>query len=82
MTKEVKAPVVEAEFTEVETQEAPQAEEKAIACGFSVVMTEDGDISFHPHGSNPNLVTMDGLLKYAERYLAKEWGPRLGGQAE
>jgi hypothetical protein len=78
MTKEVKAveeEVVEAEFTEV--TEAPAAEEKAILCGFSVIMTEDGDISFHPHGSNPSLVTLDGLLKYAERYLEREWAPRL-----
>lgn len=76
--------VVEGEFTEVEAPavEAPVEEEKAIACGFSVIMTEDGDLSFHPHGSNPNLVTMDGLLKYAERYLAKEWAPRLATPAQ
>jgi hypothetical protein len=82
MTKEVKAveEVVEAEFTEV--TEAPVEEQgKPIACGFSVIMTEDGDISFHPHGSNPNLVTMDGLLKYAERYLEREWAPRLVQQS-
>jgi hypothetical protein len=84
MTKKVVAQeeVVEAEFTEVEAQEAPVQEEKAILCGFSVIMTEDGDISFHPHGSNPNLVTLDGLLKYAERYLEKEWAPRLAPAAE
>lgn len=63
-----------------EVQEAPAAPE--VMCGFAVTMTEDGDIAFRPFGTNPNLVTLDGLLKYAERYLDREWAPRLQAPAQ
>lgn len=64
---------------EVITQEVAQEaqEDKAILCGLSVMMSEAGDISVHVHGSNQNLVLMDGLLKYAERYLDNTWKERI-----
>jgi hypothetical protein len=75
-----KKKVVEAPAEVVEAPVAPQ--EPEIACGFTVTMTVDGDIAFRPFGSNPNLVTLDGLLKYAERYLEREWAPRLQGPTQ
>lgn len=62
-----------------EVKEVQQAkkEDKPVLCGLSVLMNEDGDISVHVHGSNQNLVLMDGLLKYAERYLDGTWEERM-----
>lgn len=74
MVKKVKkAEVVEAEFEEVEKEEEP----KKVACGLLVALTVDGDVSIQLLGENQNLVTLDGLVKYAERYLDKTWEPRL-----
>jgi hypothetical protein len=68
--------------TKQQEAEVVETGEPKISCGFSVLMTEEGDIFFNPYGSNPNLVTMDGLLKYAERYLEKQWKPRLSQTEE
>jgi uncharacterized protein YjfI (DUF2170 family) len=72
--------VVEAEFTEVE--EGKPQEGKEIHCGISVIMTEDGDVSVHVHGTNQNLIIIEGLLKYAERYVDNTWAARMNVQEE
>lgn len=66
--------VVEGEFTEVKEP----TQEKEILCGMSIVMTEDEGVSVHIHGTNQNLVFLDGLLKYAERYMDNTWKSRIG----
>lgn len=71
MAKEVQAPVVEAEFTEVEEKQ-PE-----VKCAVTVGMTTDGDIFFDVKGEDQNLLLMEGLLKYAERHMDRVWAGRL-----
>lgn len=74
-----KKKVEEVPVVEVVEQEQPVQEEQKlpILCGLAVVLLENGDLSVQFMGSNQNLVTLDGLLKYAERYLDKQWKPRI-----
>lgn len=71
MTKKTEAPVVEAEFTEVE-EAKPE-----IKCAVTVGMTQAGDIFFNVEGADQNLLLMEGLLKYAERHMNRVWEGRL-----
>ena len=80
MTKEVQAPVVDAEFTEVE--EAQEEKREAIECLVSVGITEEGNMFFNISGSKQSLVTVDGLLKYAERHMESVWKDRLSAESK
>lgn len=64
---------------EVKQQEQQQEEQpqQRIECGIVVVLLENGDMSVQFLGERQNLITLDGLLKYAERYLDNQWKPRM-----
>jgi hypothetical protein len=68
------APVVDAEFTEPKDAEAPQPDPNAEAPVLMVYLgyTNKGNIIFHTEG-DVNLLSIDGLLKYAERKMADVW---------
>jgi hypothetical protein len=79
MTKHVEAPIVEAEFTEVE-----EGKPQGVKCSVTVGMTEAGDIFFNVDGSDQSLINIEGLLAYADRHMDKIWEGRLNNvqQAE
>jgi hypothetical protein len=81
MTKEVKEPVVDGEFTEVE-EGKPQNVKPEIKCAITVGMTEAGDLFFNVDGKDQSLVNMDGLVKYAERHMDNVWAARLAAAAQ
>lgn len=54
-------------------QQVQQQEEQPIRCGLLVGVYEDGSVFFKTMGSEPHLVTLDGLVKYAERYVEDMW---------
>lgn len=59
---------------EVEVQEAEIVEEEVgIQCELTVGINENGDIYLKVGGTVQSLVTMDGLLKYAERHIEALW---------
>ena len=72
--------VVEAEFTEVE--EAQEEKREAIECLVSVGITEEGNMFFNISRSKQSLVTVDGLLKYAERHMENVWKDRFETKGE
>ena len=86
--KKVEEPIIEAEFTEVEeapkkkkaaapkAQEVEVQEESGIRCAITIVQTEVGDISFNTDGSDQSLITIEGLLKYANRHMDNVWKDR------
>lgn len=71
--------VVEAEFSEVEAPEVETTEQdgQPIKTGVLVAITEAGDLHFQLLGSDQNLLTVEGLLKYADKHMAKVWEARL-----
>lgn len=44
-----------------------------IRCAVTVGITTGGDVFFDIDGQDQNLVTVDGLLKYAQRHMDNVW---------
>lgn len=58
-----------------QNQPQEQAPSK-IDCAIVVGVREDGGVFIETHGERQNLITIDGLVKYAERYVENEWAKR------
>jgi hypothetical protein len=54
--------------------EAPA--QKAVKCEVVIGVFEDGNLYFNAGGEAPDLLTIDGLLKYAERRVKQIWDAR------
>lgn len=50
--------------------------EQAIKCAVVIGIKEDGSVFLETHGSEQNLITIDGLLEYGKRYISDEWDGR------
>ena len=56
---------------------AQKEEEKTIRCGFYAAVDLDGNMYFNIVGSKPDMVTLQGLLGYAELNINDMWKSRL-----
>jgi hypothetical protein len=78
MKKEEK--VVEADFQEVEEEKVEVREESVekndTKCELVIGTKEDGSLYFNVAGSDPNLLTIEGLLEFGKRRLADIWKQR------
>lgn len=71
MARKAKPEPIEAEIIE-ETIEQPQVEE-FIKCAIVIGVKDNGGIFVETHGTEQNLVTLDGLLDYGKRYISQEY---------
>ena len=52
------------------------SEQQTIKCAIVVGMREDGSVFVETHGSEQNLITLDGLLDYGKDYVDEQWAQK------
>lgn len=60
-----------------EEEEIIQQEEEEVRTGLSVLITKDNKIEVNFFGEEKNLIEIQGLLGYAEKYIDRLWDDRL-----
>jgi hypothetical protein len=58
------------------------AEQQTIKCAILVGMREDGSVFLETHGTEQNLIILDGLLDYGKDYVDEEWKSRKAATAK
>lgn len=55
---------------------AEQQQGQPIKCAVLIGIREDGSVFLETHGTEQNLITIEGLLGYGQRYVEDEWNAR------
>lgn len=66
-------------FRDVEeaTEEAAQETEAKIKCSITAAITEDGAVFLNFDGSEQHIITLQGLVGYASKYVDKMWEDKM-----
>lgn len=59
-----------------EMNEETTIESTGVRCELSIGVTNDGALYFNVHGDNTDLLTIDGLLAFAQRRMRQVWRSR------
>lgn len=59
-----------------EALQEEQKEEVPIQCEITVGILANGRIYFEIDGDEPNMLVIDGLIKYADRMMKQQWDYR------
>jgi hypothetical protein len=62
-------------MAEQQPQEQVQPQQQ-LRCAIVIGMREDGSVFLETHGTEQNLITVEGLLGYGRRYVENEWKAR------
>jgi hypothetical protein len=54
-------------------QTTEQDKGQIIKCALVVGMREDGSVFVETHGTEQNLIILDGLVDYGKRYVEEQW---------
>ena len=53
-----------------------EQQQSAIKCAIVIGIREDGGVFIETHGTDQNLITVEGLLGYGKRYVDNAWAER------
>jgi hypothetical protein len=75
-----KEQIIDAEVIKSEEldEQAEETEQKPPKCLVQLGYNEDGGLIFEVRGEDTSLLTVEGLLSYAQREMGRYWEPRLG----
>lgn len=65
------------EATEETSEEAVQENEAKIKCSITAAITEDGAVFLNFDGSEQHIITLQGLVGYASKYVDKMWEEKM-----
>jgi len=68
------------QLPEAIVQEAEEVKPAPIKCAIVSAIREDGSVFIELHGHDHNLITLEGLVKYAERYVSEQWASKTQGE--